>query len=251
MSLFKTAILFFLCLLLSQAIRAQQRTLGISLGPSYSNTHVKNNSGLQNNPYTDGSLSIVGTYNLDEKFGLVLDVGINNRGMVLKQPVSVYDYDPYSGDTSYSNKINKYRYSFSYLNNSLMARYTVGGKFKIFANIGVYYAALLKTKKLIVDEYHDTDEGSIGVTTIHSTYANGQNYAYRKSDLGLALGFGASYGRFGLDFRYYMGAMQISKDPSVIDIHHSFSTVKLTYIFWRNTKGKLPHEGVNKKKVRG
>ncbi len=228
---------------------AQFSSLGIAVGPSFSSPSLKNLSGLKKAPYTDAVLSISGTYKIDPKFSVVLDVGVCNRGMTLKQAATVASYDPISGDTSYRAVNNKYRHSFSYLDNTLLARYTLGGKFKLYANVGVYYSFLLSKKKLIVDQYYDSFDVR-GIAEVHGKYDNGSNYAYKKSDLGIAVGFGVQRGRFGLDYRYYIGTKQVSKDPAVLSLHHSFSTLKVTVALFERKNEVLPHAKAHKQKAR-
>ncbi|HWZ23414.1 MAG TPA: porin family protein [Cytophagaceae bacterium] len=214
------------------------------MGPTYSKPEIKNTSGISNSnhttTYSDAVISIMGQYSINKNFGFLLDIGLCHRGISTTIPVTVAVTDPMTNTISYQNQKDKYRQSLSYLDNHLLAKYTLGNKVKVYFNAGIYYSILLKAKKLIVDEYYD-DNGSYGITEIHSVNAGNMRSSFKKSDFGFTVGTGIEYGRFGLDYRYNIGVVNISNTPQTSKIHSSFSTVKLTFVLARTTKAILPH----------
>ncbi len=221
---------------------AQLTTIAVSIGPTYSKPGIKNTSGIPNSNhttnYSDAVISVIGQHNFNEKFGLLLDIGLCHRGIATTVPVTVAVTDPISNTVSYQNHNDKYRQSLSYLDNYLLAKYTTGKKVKVYFNAGIYYSLLLKAKKLIVDEYYD-DNGYYGITEIHSANTGNNRSSFKKSDFGFTIGTGVEYGRFGLDYRYNIGVVNISNVPETSKIHSSFSTVKLTFVLARTTKIKF------------
>lgn len=213
--------------------QAQIASLSFTTGATFSKPFVKNTfEPYRYSNYSDGTISVIGKYNFDAKWSLLMDMALCNRGMAVTWPVTLADYDLSDGSVTYRDEVNKYRYSFSYIDKTLMARYTYGNKVKVYANAGLYYSFLLRAKKFVVDEYYDS-YGTTKPEEVHSKYSNHTNYGYRRSDIGFALGAGVQYGRFGLDYRYYLGLAQVSKFKETISIHSSFSTLKLTYEFLR------------------
>ncbi len=223
-------------------------SIAIALGPSFSKPKATF-PGYTVSGHSDGVARLAGFYSLGKKVGLVFDVGICNRGMVLRQPVTVSTYDPYSGTTDYNNETNKYRHGLSYLDNTLMVRSTVGGKLKLYVNGGLYYGVLLKAKKLIVDEYYNSN-GQAGISELHSRYDNDTDFLYKHTDFGMAVGLGIQKERFGLDYRYCLGLKEISDIPEAYVLRHSFSTVTLSFVFVKFNNDALPHAGAHKKKAR-
>lgn len=240
------ALSFFL--VLSYHASAQFALVRLTAGSVFSNPSVKGLDGISKKAYTDGVLSLEGTYQFESSWGVVLDVGVCNRGMTLVQPVTVSSFNPYTGETIYSDKANKYKHSFFYLDNCLMARYISGRKkTKVYANAGIYYSILLKARKFIVDEYYNYS-GYGGIYEIHNRYDDQSNYPFRSSDLGLAVGAGAQYGRFGLDFRYNIGLAQISKNSTELDLHHSYAVMRVTAVCFKSRSPLFRGNGLKRKR---
>lgn len=220
----------------SKFSQAQIASLAFTMGPTFSKPFVKNNyEPYRFSNYSDGTISLIGQYNFNPQLGVVGDLALCNRGMAVTWPVTLANYDLSDGSVTYREETNKYRYSFSYIDHTVMARYTYGKKVKVYANGGMYYSFLLRARKFIVDEYYDS-YGTTKPEEVHSKYSNHTNYGYRRSDLGFAVGAGARMGRFGLDYRYYIGLAQVSRFEETISIRSSFSTLKLTYEFVRINK---------------
>ena len=212
-------------------------TISISMGPTYSKPHVKNASETSTKyaTYSDALISVIGQHNFNRNFGLILDIGLCHRGMAVTQPVTVAVTDPNDLNVSYQYKNDKYRKELSYLDNYLMAKYTLIDKFKVYGNAGAYYSVLLRARNFIADEYYD-DNGSYGITEIHDVRTGNIRSSYKKSDLGFAVGGGLEYGRFGLDYRYCVGIINTSSTPEINKVYSSFSTVKLTFVMARISK---------------
>jgi hypothetical protein len=171
-------------------------------------------------------LTIFGQYNLSKRFGVLFDFGISERGSSFSQPVTLASYSAYDSSVTYSNHTNKYKNEFTYLDNYVLAKYTTGNKVKVYGTAGAYFSTLLRGRKFIEDEYYDS-YGDSAPTETHGTYADNLRVSYRKSDLGFAVGLGVEYGRFGLDYRYSIGALNVFRSPDMAKVHSSFSTIKL------------------------
>jgi hypothetical protein len=240
----KILIVFITLLAITINSFGQLTTIAISVGPTYSKPGIKNTSGISNSnhitTYSDAVISIIGQHNINKNFGFLLDVGLCHRGIATTVPVTVSVTDLVSNTVSYQNHNDKYRQSLSYWDNHLLAKYTLGNKVKVYFNAGVYYSILLNAKKLIVDEYYD-DNGSYGITEVHGVNTGKNRSFFKKSDFGFTVGTGIEYGRFGLDYRYNIGVVNISNTPQTSKIHSCFSTVKLTLVLAKTTKAKLPH----------
>lgn len=223
---------------------AQLTTIAVSMGPTFSNPRIKNTSRIPNSNhttnYSDAEISVMGQHNFNETFGLLLDIGLCHRGIATTVPMTVAVTEPIGNTVSYHSHNDKYRQSLSYLDNHLLAKYTTGKKVKVYFNAGIYYSLLLKAKKIIVDEYYD-DNGYYGITEIHSVNTGNNRSSFKKSDFGFTIGTGIEYRRFGLDYRYNLGVVNISNTPATSKIQSSFSTVKLTFILARTTKIKFSH----------
>jgi hypothetical protein len=220
----------------------------LTVGSVFSNPTVKGLEGFKKKSYTDGVLSLEGTYQFESNWGVVLDVGVCNRGMTLLQPITVSAFNPYTGETTFSDKTNKYKHGFFYLDNTLMARYITGKKkTKAYANAGIYYSMLLKARKLIVDEYYDYS-GYGGISEVHNKYQDQTNYNYNGADLGLAFGAGVQYGRFGIDFRYNLGVAQISKHKEDFSLRHSYAVLRITGVCFKSRSPLFRGNGLIKRK---
>jgi len=223
-------------LLISLDSFGQSTSIGIALGPTYSKPMIKNtaenSSTTKYSHFSDAVFSVFGQHNFKENFGLVLDVGLCHRGIAMKQPVTIAVTDPSTLDVSYQYKNDKYRNQLSYLDNYLLAKYIMidknAKKVQAYVNAGPYYSVLLKTRRYIVDEYYD-DNGYYGINEVRGVNAGNIRSSYKKSDLGFALGGGLEYGRFGLDYRYSLGFINISNIAGT-KMYSRFSTVKLTFV---------------------
>jgi hypothetical protein len=208
----------------------QLASVGLSFGPTYSAPIIKNTSGIptlnQYHTYSDAVITVFGQYNINKKFGVLFDFGISERGSSFNQPVMIASYSAYDSSVTYSNQTNKYKNEFTYLDNYVLAKYSTGNKIKVYGTAGMYFSTLLRARKFIIDEYYDS-YGGTAPTEAHGLYTDNLRVSYKKSDLGFAVGVGVEYGRFGLDYRYSIGALNISRSPEVTKVHSSFSTVKL------------------------
>jgi hypothetical protein len=235
-------------MMLTRTSFAQFALVRLTAGAVFSNPTIKKLDGFEKKSYTDGLISLEGKYQFASPWAIVLDVGVGNRGMTLLQPVSVSAFDPYSGQTSVSEKTNRYKHSFFYLDNTLMARYSVEKKkSQVYANVGVYYSRLIKARKFIVDEYYDYS-GYGGITEIHSVYQDDTNFKFNGSDVGFAFGAGVQYGRFGVDFRYNLGVVQISGQRRDLEFSHSFAVLRVTGVCFKSRSPLFRGNGLIRKK---
>lgn len=220
----------------------------LTVGSVFSNPQLKGLEGMQKKSYTDGLLSLEGTYQFPSNLGIVIDVGVCNRGMTLTQPVSVSSFNPYTGETTISDKTNKYKHGFFYLDNTLMVRYIAGKKkTKVYGNAGIYYSQLLKARKQIVDEYYDYN-GYGGIAEVHNKYQDQTNYKFNRSDIGLAFGGGVQYGRFGLDVRYHLGLAQIAYNKKDFELRHSYLVFRVTALCFKSRSPLFRGDGLIKHK---
>jgi hypothetical protein len=235
----KIAFSLLLFFSLSKNSFSQLASVGFSFGPSYSAPVIKNTSGIptlnQYHAYSDAVVTVFGQYNLNKKLGVLFDFGISERGSAFNQPVTLASYSLYDSSVTYRNQTNKYKNEFTYLDNYVLAKYTTGNKVKVYGTAGMYFSTLLRARKFIVDEYYDS-YGSSAPTEAHGKYTDNLRVSYKKSDLGFAIGAGLEYGRFGLDYRYSIGALSIYKSLEAAKIHSSFSTVKLMIMLVRIKK---------------
>ncbi len=238
----KIAFSFFL-FVLAQNSFGQLASIGFSVGPTYCVPIIKKTFCIANfnryHTYSDVALTIFGQYNVKNRkrtLAILFDFGVSGRGSTVRQPVTLASYSNYDSTITYSYKNNKYQNQFTYLDNSVLAKYYIYvNKVRVYGTAGIYYSLLLSGRKFIVDEYYDS-YGDADPTRTHAKFTDNLRVQYKKSDLGFAVGLGVEYGRVALDYRYSIGLLNIYKSPETAKIHTSFSTIKLMITMFRIKK---------------